>query len=66
MDQARRSKRRRVLKYTAIGTAVMLLAVAGFGYYLLHHLLGKVQTVSLDNLQHRPAAAKPNAEGRRR
>ena len=52
-----------MLKYTALGTAVMLLAVAGVGFYLVHHLLGKVQTVSLDGLKQRPVAAKPNAQG---
>lgn len=56
-------RRRRLLKYTALGTAGVLVAVAGAGFYVVHHLLGNVQTVSLANLKNRPAAAKANALG---
>jgi LCP family protein required for cell wall assembly len=56
-------RRRKIVRYTAWATAGTVLAVAGIGYYEIRHLLGNVQTVSLDNLTNRPAAAKPNALG---
>ena len=61
---ARQAKGRRgkVLKITALATAGTLVAVAGAGFYVVQHLLGNVQTVSL-NLKNRPAASKANAEG---
>ena len=62
-DPRRNTRRRKIVKYTAWGMAGALLAVAGVGYYIVHHLLGNVQTVSLDHLKNRPAPAKPNALG---
>lgn len=56
-------KPRKALKYTAWATTGTLIAVAGVGFYVVNHLLGNVQTVSLDNLKNRPAAAKANALG---
>ncbi|MBR7827718.1 LCP family protein [Actinospica sp. MGRD01-02] len=56
-------RRRRALKYTAWATAGTLVAVGVTGFYVVHHLLGNVQTVSLDNLKNRPAATKANALG---
>ena len=57
------TRRGRVVKYTALATAGTVLAVAGAGFYVMHHLLGNVQTVSLNNLKGRPADGKANAEG---
>jgi LCP family protein required for cell wall assembly len=57
------TRRRKVLKYTAWATAGTLVVLAGAGFYLYNHLLGNVQTVSLDSLKNRPAVAKPNAQG---
>lgn len=57
------TRRRRALKYTAWGLAGTMLAVGGVGYYLVRHLLGNVQTVSLNNLQNRPARTKADALG---
>ena len=59
----RNPKRAKIVKYTALATAGTLVAVAGVGFYVVQHLLGNVQTVSLDSLKDRPAAAKANAEG---
>lgn len=56
-------KPRKALKYTAWATAGTLVAVGITGFYVVNHLLSNVQTVSLDNLKNRPAAAKPNALG---
>jgi len=57
------TRRNKVLKITALATAGTLVAVAGAGFYVVNHLLGNVQTVSLDSLKDRPAASKANAEG---
>jgi LCP family protein required for cell wall assembly len=57
-----KARRGKALKITALATAGTLVAVAGGGFYVVHHLLGNVQTVSL-NLKNRPAASKANAEG---
>ena len=56
-------RRRRALKYTAWATAGTLVAVGVAGFYVVHHLLGNVRTVSLDNLKNRPAASKANSLG---
>jgi LCP family protein required for cell wall assembly len=61
--RAANRKPRKALKYTAWATTGTLVAVAIGGFYVINHLLGNVQTVSLDNLKNRPAAAKPNALG---
>ena len=57
------TRRNKVLKITALATAGTLVAVAGVGFFVVNHLLGNVQTVSLDSLKDRPAASKANAEG---
>ncbi len=57
------TRRKRVVKITAMATAGTLVVVGGVGFYLVNHLLGNVQTVSLGNLKNRPAASKANAEG---
>jgi LCP family protein required for cell wall assembly len=57
------TRRNKALKITALATAGTLVAVAGVGFYVVQHLLGNVQTVSLDSLKNRPAASKANAEG---
>ena len=59
----RGSRRGKVLKIVSCVVAGTFLAVAGAGYYLLHQTLGKVATVSLADLKHRPAASKPNSAG---
>jgi LCP family protein required for cell wall assembly len=59
----KRTRRRRVLKYTALCTVGVVLTAAGIGYYLVHHLFDRVDTVSLSRLTHRPTTARPNAEG---
>jgi len=59
----RNPKRAKIAKITAMATAGTLVAVAALGFYVVQHLLGNVQTVSLDSLKDRPAAAKANAEG---
>jgi LCP family protein required for cell wall assembly len=58
-----RVRRRRVLKYAALGTVGVVLAAAGVGYYVVHHMFSRVDTVSLSRLTHRPTTARPNAEG---
>jgi LCP family protein required for cell wall assembly len=55
--------RRRVLKYTALCAAGAVVGVAAGGFYLVHHLFGRVDTVSLSRLTHRPSSARPNAAG---
>lgn len=60
---SKRERRRRNLKIAAWATAGVVLAVAGIGTYLYEHLFGQIQTVSLDGLTNRPAAAKPDANG---
>jgi LCP family protein required for cell wall assembly len=57
------TRRKRVVKITAMATAGTLVVVGGVGFYLVNHLLGNVQTVSLGNLKNRPAEAKANAQG---
>ena len=57
------TRRGKVMKYTALATAGTLVAVAGAGFYVVQHLLGNVQTVSLNSLKGRPADGKANAEG---
>jgi LCP family protein required for cell wall assembly len=57
------SRHAKVLKIISCVVAGTFLAVAGAGYYLLHQTLGKVATVSLADLKHRPAASKPNSQG---
>jgi len=57
------SRHRKILKYVSLCMALIFLAAAGTGYYLLHHVLGNVATVSLDNLKNRPASAKPDPQG---
>jgi len=57
------SRHRKILKYVSLCLALIFLAVAGTGYYLLHHVLGNVETVSLAGLKSRPAAAKPDPQG---
>ena len=56
-------RRRKLLKVTALCAAGLVLALAVTGFYLVHHLFGRVDTVSLARLTHRPATARPNAEG---
>jgi hypothetical protein len=63
-DGGRGSRRRRILEFTALGTAALLLVVVAAGFYLVHHLLGNVATISLGGLANRPAAARPDAQGR--
>ena len=58
-----RSRTRRALRITAWATAGTLVAVGGVGYYVVHKMLGNVQTVSLATLKNRPAVSKPNAAG---
>ena len=63
--RARRSTRRRkTVRYTAWATAGTLVVVAGLGFYVVHHLLGNVQTVSLGSLSHRPPPSRADAAGR--
>ena len=57
------TRRNKVLKVTALATAGTLVVAAGAGFYVVNHLLGNVQTVSLNSLKNRPAASKANAEG---
>ena len=59
----KRSRRRRALKYTALCAAGVVLGVAAAGFYLVHHLFGRVDTVSLSRLTDRPSSARPNAAG---
>jgi LCP family protein required for cell wall assembly len=61
--RGRRSRTRRALRITVWATVGTLLAVGGVGFYVVHKMLGNVQTVSLSSLKNRPAASKPNAEG---
>ncbi|HET9171526.1 MAG TPA: LCP family protein [Actinospica sp.] len=56
-------KPRRALKYTAWAMSGVLVAAGVTGFYVVNHLIGNVQTVSLDNLKNRPAAPKANALG---
>ncbi|MBR7835519.1 LCP family protein [Actinospica durhamensis] len=56
-------RRRKVVRIVASGTAVTMLVAAGFGYYVVHHLLGDIATVSLGELKNRPAPSKANALG---
>jgi LCP family protein required for cell wall assembly len=56
-------RHRKVLKILTCVVAGTFLLVAGGGYYLLHQTLGKVDTVSLNNLKNQPAASKPNSAG---
>jgi LCP family protein required for cell wall assembly len=60
----RTPRRRKVLGYTALGLAGVLVAVVLTGFILVHRLLGEIATVSLDGLAHRPPAAAPDALGR--
>jgi LCP family protein required for cell wall assembly len=60
---ARRKRRRKIIKITAASTAGVLVLLAGAAFYIVHHLLSKVDTVSLSGLKHRPPASKPDAEG---
>ena len=57
------SRRRRILRYTALGLAMVLIAGGVAGYFVVHRLMGRVDTVSLSGLTNRPAAAKPDAHG---
>jgi LCP family protein required for cell wall assembly len=57
------ARRGRAMKITALATAGTLVAVAGAGFFVVQHLLGNVQTVSLGSLKNRPAASKADAEG---
>ena len=59
----RGSRHNKVLKIVSCVVAGTFLAVAGAGYYILHQTLGKVATVSLADLKHRPAASKANSQG---
>ena len=59
----KRTRRRRVLKYTALCATGAVFGVAAAGFYLVHHLFGRVDTVSLSRLTHRPSSARPNAAG---
>ncbi len=60
---AGRRKRRRVIKVTAWCASGVVLAAAATGFYLVHHLFSRVDTVSLERLTHRPSTARPNASG---
>ena len=62
-SRRRNRRRKKIVRYTALATAGVLVAVAGIGFYVVQHLLGNVQTVSHDDLKHRPAASKADAEG---
>ena len=59
----KRSRRGRVLRFAALCTAGAVVAAAAGGFYLVHHLFGRVDTVSLDHLTDRPSSARPNAAG---
>ena len=55
--------RRRALTVTTWCAVGLVLGVGTLGFYVVHHLFGRVGAVSLDDLLHRPDAAQPNAEG---
>jgi LCP family protein required for cell wall assembly len=59
----KRRRRRRVVRYTALCAAGAVVGVAAGGFYLVHHLFGRVDTVSLSRLTDRPSSARPNAAG---
>jgi len=52
-----------VLRYTALGAVGVVLGAAAAGYYVVHHLFSRVDTVSLSRLTHRPTTVRPNAAG---
>ncbi|HET9168016.1 MAG TPA: LCP family protein [Actinospica sp.] len=56
-------RKRQAVKITALVTSGIVLAVAALGFYIVHHLFSRVETVSLDRLTHRPTTARPNAAG---
>lgn len=56
-------RRRGVLKFGAWSVTGLLLGVVVFGGYLVYHLFGRVNAVSLADLLHRPDAPSPNAFG---
>ncbi|HWG25631.1 LCP family protein [Actinospica sp.] len=58
-----RRRRRRVLKITALCASGVVLGVVALGFYIVHHLFSRVDTVSLDRLTHRPTTARPNPAG---
>jgi LCP family protein required for cell wall assembly len=62
-DPPRGRRRRRILKGAALGAAGVVLAVVALGFYVVHHLFSRVDTVSLDELTHRPSTTRPNALG---
>ena len=60
---AAQRKRRRLVKITALVTSGVVLAAAALGFYIVHHLFSRVDTVSLARLTHRPTTAQPNSAG---
>lgn len=59
----RKARRRRALKIVAAALAALVLASAATGAYVYEHLFGRIRTVSLARLTHRPATAKADAQG---
>ncbi|HEV2346671.1 MAG TPA: LCP family protein [Actinocrinis sp.] len=59
----RKARRRRALKIVAAALAALVLASAATGAYVYEHLFGRIRTVSLAHLTHRPATAKADAQG---
>lgn len=55
--------RRKALKVGAWSITGLMLSVLAFGAYVVYHLFGRVNAVSLDDLLHRPNAPSPNAFG---
>lgn len=62
-NRHRAARRRKAVRIAAAATAGTLVAVGALGFYVVHHLLGNVQTVSLDGLKNRPPASKADAAG---
>jgi len=62
-SEARAARRRRRLKIVGVGAAGVLVVAVGLGAYGYERIFGRIQSISLSGLTHRPAASKPNAEG---
>ncbi len=62
-SQVRAARRRRRLKIVALAAAGVLVVAVGLGAYGYEWIFGRIRSISLSGLTHRPAASKPNAEG---
>ena len=62
-SEVRAARHRRRLKIVGLGAAGVLVVAVGLGAYGYERIFGRIQSVSLSGLTHRPAASKPNAEG---